>query len=196
MTDDKVDWDDVYKRNYESIAFWDIQWIYCAKALLTSASEIEPRVCELWDNYQAHMEDKTIPLKADYYQGTYFMLIAYAVENLFKAAIVRENSLIFRHEFQSNKKFPTDLKSHELVELAKKAGFNYSLEEEDLLRRLTRHAIWAGRYPIPLGYKESAVSEKFSNGSHHHISWFGKSDIERLNSLIIRIKESLELKNI
>lgn len=196
MNDDKVDWDDVYKRNYESTAFWDIQWIYCANALLISAREIEPKVCELWDNYHAHIEDKTIPLKADYYQGTYFMLIAYAVENLFKAAIVREKSWHFRHEFQINQKFPTDLKSHKLVKLAEKAGFNYSSEEEDLLRRLTRHAIWAGRYPIPLHYKKSAVSEKFSNGSNHHVSWFGESDIERLNALIVRIKERLEFTNI
>ena len=66
------------------------------------------------------------------------MLIAYAVENFFKAAIVCTRSMEFNAEFQSKTKFRKILKSHDLVRLAQVAGFRFDLDQEDLLRRLTR----------------------------------------------------------
>jgi hypothetical protein len=193
-----VDWDHVYKQNYESTAFWEIHWLNSANALLASAREIEPKVLDRWENYQAHMQDNAIPLKADYYQGTYFMLVAYAIENLFKAAIVRKKALDYKQDFRMNPKFkfPKELKDHRLVVLAAEADFTFSLEEEDLLRRLTRHAIWAGRYPVPLQYNKTTVSEVFSNGRKYSVSWFGESDIKRLNAFVARIGEGLGFKQV
>lgn len=195
--DETVDWDDVYKRNYESTAFWEVHWLNSANSLLAAAKEIEPKVLEMWENYQAHTQDSAIPLKADYYQGPYFMLVGYAIENLLKAAIVRKKALDFKQKFRLNQNyFPSELKDHKLVVLAGKADFTFSLEEEDLLRRLTRHAIWAGRYPVPLQYNKTALSEIFSNGRKYSIGWFGESDIKRLNALVARIGESLGFKQV
>lgn len=101
------------------------------------------------------------------------------------------NSSEFRSDFRKTLKFPAELKCHNLVKLAQKAGLHADLREEDLLRRLTRSAIWYGRYPVPLGYKEVSGSETFSDGSNYSVSWFGGNDIERLNRFIESLAERL-----
>jgi hypothetical protein len=190
-----MEWDSVHSQNYESRAFWDIHWLRSAQSLIASAKELEPKVSELWESYRAHSRDSTLPILPDHYQGTYFMLLAYAVENLFKAAIVRKNSWQFKQKFRADRKFPKELKGHDLVELAQKADFSFDYEEEDLLRRLTRNAVWAGRYPVPLNYRDSSGSERFSNGEEYSVSWFGGKDIKRLNALIERVNSHLGNEN-
>ena len=184
-------WDKVHRQNYENKAFWHVHWLASARSLLHSAQVLEPRILELWENYQAHSKNKSIRLLPDYFQGPYFMLLAFAIENLFKAAIVRENSAGLKQQFKADRKFPKQLKEHDLVKLAKLAGFEFDTQEEDLLRRLTIHAIWAGRYPVPLNYRDSSGIEKFEDGKKYLISWFGGNDLERLKALIGNINEQL-----
>lgn len=188
-------WDEVYKRNYESKAFWNIHWLNSAKCLLASAEELEPKIIELWENYRARSKDNKVPLMADYFQGPYFMLVAFALENLFKAVLVSKKSSQYKKEFREKCHFPKDLKSHDLVALAKTADFEFSLEEEDLLRRLTRHAEWAGRYPVPLHYRKSAAAEKFSDGKEYLVSWFGGDDLDRLRELMLKVCRYAGAKN-
>lgn len=182
-----MDWDEVYKRNYENTAFRDISWLRSAKCLLVSAKELEPRIETLWENHQAHLKDKSVQLKVDYFQGPYFMLVAFALENIFKSSLILEKSWQYKQKFRENHQFPSDLKGHNLVELARKSGFEFDLEEEDLLRRLTRHAIWAGRYPVPIQYKKTASAEEFSNGNEYHVSWFSENDLKRIKKLVSKV---------
>ena len=196
MADKEVDWDRVHRQNYQSQAFWDIHWISKAKDLLESAKLIEPEVVRLWKNYHANLDGNTDGLLPDHYQGTYFMLIAYSVENLLKAAIIRGKSLEYKRKFSQTLRFPKELQSHDLVKLARKAGLHFSREEEDLLRRLARGATWYGRYPVPLHYKHSSGAETFSNGNEYSVSWFGGNDVERLSKLVDMIKENLNIRDI
>lgn len=190
-----MEWDEVYKRNYESTAFWDRHWIRSAQDLLASARELEPKIEALWESYRAHSKDKGVRLRPDHFQGPYFMLIAFALENLFKAGLVSKSSWRYKQEFRENHKFPSDLKGHDLVELATKSGFDFGLEEEDLLRRLTRHAIWAGRYPVPIHYKKTAVIEEFLDGNEYHISWFGGNDLEKIKALLENVSAYVGASN-
>lgn len=188
-----IEWGEVYKRNYEAKAFWDVHWIRCAKDLIHSAKLIEPEVVRLWESYRAHLKDKNKPISPDHYQGPYFMLMAFAVENLFKAAIIRKKSCEYLRTFKQKNEFPKQLKEHDLVKLANMAKFDFTIEDEDLLRRLSRSAIWYGRYPIPLNYRQTSGSEIFSDGEKHPVSWFGGNDLERLNQLIEEIKQQLDM---
>lgn len=183
-----ANWDSVHKINYESKAFWDIHWIRKAKDLLTTADLIEPEVVRLWDSVDKGLDNMEHEIIADYYQGTYFMLRAFAVENILKAVIIRNKSSEYRRKFRESLKFPKDLKSHNLVKLAKKAGFDFNAEQEDLLRRLARSATWYGRYPIPLDYRHSAGAEMFEDGNEYSVSWFGSNDVERINAFIEQLK--------
>ncbi|MDZ7759478.1 MAG: hypothetical protein U5L00_04380 [Desulfovermiculus sp.] len=89
-------WDSVHKTNYESKAFWDIHWIRKANDLLKSADLIEPEVLRLWNSVEEGLDNKERDIMPDYHQGTYFMLKAFAVENIFKAAIIRNKQFEYR----------------------------------------------------------------------------------------------------
>ncbi len=193
MGDGQVDWDYVHRSNFESAAFWDINWIGKARNLFEAAKRLEPEVILVWESYRAHAKDATVPLKPDHFHGPYFMLLAFATENLFKAAAVARNGSKYKAAFRRTLKFPQELKKHDLVELAQLVGFTYSSEEEDLLRRLTRSAIWFGRYPAPLDYSEMSGQETFSDGNEFAVSWFGGNDVPRLNAFILSLPARLGL---
>ena len=140
------------------------------------------------------LEDQTTPLVPDHYQGPYFMLLAYAAENLLKAAAVACNGPRYRAEFRAKLKFPKELRNHDLVKLAQLVQLSFSMEEEDLLRRLTRSAVWFGRYPVPLEYAHMSGDQIFSDDNEYLVSWFGGNDIERLNEFLLSLPKRLRLK--
>jgi len=189
---DNINWKDVDKQIYESKLSDYIEWIHSAEALIASAKELEEKILEIYENRNAHAKNSSIPLKADYYQGPYFLLVAYAVENYLKAVIIKKKSSQIREDFRKKTQFPQELKCHNLVELAELAGFKCDLEEEDLLRRLTRNAVWAGRYPLPLNFSHLDPQEKFSNGKQYLISRFHENDIKRVKNLVEKIKEYIK----
>ena len=190
--DETVDWDEHYRSSYESTTFSYTHWLDVARSLLASAKELEPKITELWETYRGMSKNPDAPIKTDHYHRPYFMLMSFAIENLFKAIIVLKNYRELRQSYlQKTGEFPNKLKGHDLVKLAAKAEFKFSLEEEILLRRLMRHGIWAGRYPVPLDYRISGTSERLSDGSESHVSWFGANEIDRINVLVTRITELL-----
>ena len=140
------------------------------------------------------LEEQTTPLVPDHYQGPYFMLLAYAAENLLKAAAVACNGPRYRAEFRAKLKFPKELRNHDLVKLAQFVQLSFSMEEEDLLRRLTRSAVWFGRYPVPLEYAHMSGDQIFSDNNEYLVSWFGGNDIERLNEFLLSLPKRLRLK--
>ncbi len=181
--------DELTRRNYESKVFSHIHWLRSANNLLASSKLLEPEILKVWKSLRAHSKDRKVPIETDFYQGPYFMLIAFAFENLFKASLVQKNSARYKANFRENSKFPKELEGHDLLKLARKANFAYEQNEEDLLRRLTRHAIWAGRYPVPVKYQKAKVCEVFENGQNYNVSWFGKTDVESIKNLIKKTKE-------
>ena len=145
MSSDKVDWDAVHKSNFESAAFWEVHWIAKARDLYESARKLEPALEAVWDSYRERAKNFGARLELDHYNGPYFMLMSFAVENLLKGAAVSRNSLEYKREFRLNEKFPSELKRHDLLKLAALVGLVLAAGEEDLLRRLTRGATWFGR---------------------------------------------------
>jgi len=182
---DTVDWDSVYKSNYENTAFSYTSWIKKAKDLIHSADLFESEINKVWESRSKH--HNFLP---DYYTGTYFMLKSYAIENIFKAEIILRKKRELVREFQAKAKFPENLKSHKLIDLAEQANFSFTKEQEDLLKRLTRSALWYGRYPIPLKYTETKGAEIFEDGKEYSVSWFGSDDVKRINKLIDDLKSS------
>ena len=123
------------------------------------------------------------------------MLLAFAVENLLKAAAVARNSIKYKQSFRATHKFPKELQSHDLFELATHVGLILQGHDEDLLRRLTRSAVWFGRYPAPLRHSDMAGTVRFADGNDYSVSWFGANDVEELNALVLGLPARLGFSN-
>jgi hypothetical protein len=195
MMDDQVSWDAVYASNFESAALWDVSWMSKARDLWECARKLEPEVLRVLESFPAASRNAAAKVAPDHYQGAYFMLLSFAVEDILKAAAISRNGLRYKREFKTNKKFPSELQDHDLVRLALLVDLGFENGEEDLLRRLTRSAVWHGRYPAPLKYPEMSGLTKFLDGTERRISWYSGSDIDRLNSLIRRLPARLGLND-
>ena len=80
----------------ESLLNWDL-WIGKAEELLTAAGALAPHIRSYWDIVVLDAKEGRYskggkpPHKPPvYFQAVYSMLIAYALENLFKAMIIGE----------------------------------------------------------------------------------------------------------
>jgi hypothetical protein len=184
MADPKVSWDAVYLSNYELTVFWDVHWVSNARDLYECAKKLEPEILRVLENYRAVSRKEATRLEPDHYQGVYFMLLSYAMENLLKAAVISREGRRYKEEFLANKKFPQELREHDLVVLAQMVGLVFEEGEEDLFRRLSRSAVWHGRYPAPLKWPEMSGTATFIDGKERRISWYAADDIERLNALV------------
>ncbi len=198
-----VDWDSVHRSNFESAAFGPHKWINKAIDLFESAKLFEPKLLQLWEHWRAKSKGHPTAHVSDHYLGTYFMLMSFCVENLLKAALIQVKGLSYKRDFRSclqadkksSKCFPFELKTHDLFDLSEKADLALQDGEEDLLRRLSRCAEWAGRYPSPLRYEEMSGAETFSNGEEYSLSWFSEGDVQRLNEFIGSLPPRLGLQS-
>jgi hypothetical protein len=79
-------------------------------------------------------------------RGPFAMLAGMAIENMLKGLILQRTARDARLELMSKKKLIT----HDLVTLATRAGVELADFEQELLARLSRFIVWAGRYPVAL----------------------------------------------
>ncbi len=210
----KDEWADRLHRSlYRDRLLWDIYWVDLADNLIASAALLEPEIRKVWDSYCARAgakDQSSVPLVPDYYTGVYFMLLAYAVENLLKAFLVRNNRWKYERDLdaadrrreklkaegrnsQNSSDLPAELKGHDLVKFARMVGLRFDLTDEDLLVRLTRSATWFGRYPVPLRYEGSSGGTQFSDGKRYSDSHFYGDDIDSLKRFIGRLRTELNL---
>ena len=122
--------------------------------------------------------------------SVYFMLFSFAVENLLKAALVDRNRAKYEESMSNYNAptFPSDLKSHDVVSLAKeRLGLRFSREQEDLLRRLSHCAVWSGRYPAPVKMEALSMLED----DPFTIGVFKPDDQESLHGLVDKLVADL-----
>ena len=165
------------------------EWRKCAQSVFDSATQFEPQVDAYWK-----VQGKDREAVENHYH-TYLMLCGFAFENIFKAMIVVGRRDDLRGEYRKRKELPKLLRSHVLSTLAKAAELEVTEEPvAEILRRLTRHSIWQGRYPFPLDPNdlpaEDAPFGQFTGLIP--ISLFTSHDkpmIQHLFSLALRILE-------
>jgi len=202
MAKKKPDYQDiVFLSQYsESLLNWDL-WIGKAEELLATARALEPNIRSYWDVVMSDVKELRYskggkpPHKPPVYiQAVYSMLIAYALENLFKALIIGEQQDVFRNQIMSNGgKLPAKVKDHDLIRLAKEAHFKFNVNDEDLLTRLYRNSSWAGRYPVPVSSSGLKNIKVFvTDGEGHFTAFLRPEDIELLNDLINRVKTHIK----
>ncbi len=167
-------------------------WISKAKELLFAANHIKPVVVSKWGKVKIK-KGKIVSISKDPdIQGVYFMLVAYAIENLCKAILVHQKQEKFRNRLL--KKVPKDIKGHNLMNLAKNIGLRLSISDQELLARLSRNSIWAARYPIPFESDHMTVKDKILNGQEILSAYFSPEDINKIERFINRLKNLIKIE--
>jgi hypothetical protein len=123
------------------------------------------------------------------------MLVSYAVENLFKAALVRKNTEKYKRQFELKMTLPKELKSHDFLKLALVIGSSSIRLTKTSLGGWTRNAVWHGRYPVPLHYQDVSGIEAFEDGKTYTVSYFSANDLDRLKILIRDIRVELSVNS-
>lgn len=78
-----------------------------------------------------------------------FFLLGLAFENLLKGLCIMHSPPVFG-ELEDIRLGLNGINKHNLKELARKACFKISAEEEAIFTALNEHILWVGRYPVPL----------------------------------------------
>ena len=164
------------------------EWISSADALLASAALFEPQIRKYWQSKGAERKSYESFLKGN------MMLAGFALENALKALIVQNQHEEFAKEFDTKHKLPKVLTTHDLTTLAQRARLCLAEDgTRELLDRLTRHSVWAGRYPVPLRLRDFPAEDFFNLGPNFvPMTGFVSSDWRNVQILFRRAKQVLE----
>lgn len=156
---------DTYAEEFRARILDPEAWKQSARHLLEAAALIEPTIEEFWKNRRSGaVECSSWRPWDDEFVAIYFMLCSFAIENFLKSQIVQQQRSELEAELRSTSRRPALLKHHDLYNLAIVAGFQaLAKEEEMLLRRLTRSALWYGRYPVPVEPAHLRRSQRSAN---------------------------------
>ncbi|MFC2023998.1 hypothetical protein ACFLTJ_00235 [Chloroflexota bacterium] len=202
-TDKKLTSQEIYSHiNYKERLVDYNNWLKKAKELFAAADELKPYIERSWEIMKQDakegryskggMKPHSLPPNI---QGMYFMLIAFALENLCKAVYILENSdELTALDLFSGGSLPEEIRTHKLKNLVEKVDFNINVSDEDLLTRLAINSMWAGRYPVPTDSSKLKNIEVFSDGKPYLTALFYSHDIQRLDSLIQRIRAHITAK--
>jgi hypothetical protein len=162
-------------------------WIEKAEHLLEAANLLEPRIEKL------RTEVQNGGFITEHYFTTYFMLASYAVENLLKALYIKLNADSVKRALEEKKRLPKEIVGHDLNQLAQKLRvINREWGEEALLRKLSRCAVWYGRYPIPIEASQLDYSYKSeSEDLHFFFLQYGSDDVKEIQGFISRVRSML-----
>jgi hypothetical protein len=109
------------------------------------------------------------------------MLLGYAVECGLKALWLRKgNQLIAGGKYQGVK----GAQDHNLVQLCKVVGFSVTPKEEAVLKRLTKFARFAGRYPV----SKTADEMEPDKLTQADAGFFSKQDFRTSESLLNKLR--------
>ena len=129
--------------HYRDVVYDPSAWRWLAGELISAAEAIESKLDDFWSGVRSgEWNDAQV--------AVYFMLCAYALENLMKAKLIEKD--LSENKISSEiRDLPKHLKGHDLVVLAERCGRKALAEEyASILKRLSRSAVWYGRYPVPL----------------------------------------------
>jgi hypothetical protein len=174
-------------------------WMGKADKLLEASEVMKPKLQKYWDIFRTNAREgrynkgglppRKMPSEL---HGPYFILVSYALENLFKALIIRDRSDEIRAQFFQKGTLPSLIKGHDLVKLSKAADIKISITEEDVLTRLSRQSKWKSRYPVPVELSDMQNIIKYSNGKGYFADYFKPDDIDQLDVIIKRVKDHLK----
>jgi len=168
-------------------------WIKMADELIAAANVLEAEIVKYWSEIRLDEHNRPVNTSGrKYVQGAYSLLIAYALENYFKALLIHRNKKDLKgwllNKKLVNTKLPKCFFKHDLGRLASELKVKLDISEEELLCRLSRSSIWAARYPVPIDAEGLANMKKFSTGQSYFIAYYAPQDITRIHDFVDRLR--------
>lgn len=167
-------------------------WVEKADQLVSAARLLKPSIISYWDKARADYmytgsskRESPVNFYYPFLQDVFFMLVAYALENYFKAAILGQP----KHQASiASGKLPDDAKGHKLVLLASRARFELDKSKLDelFLLKLEEHSTWKGRYPAPYTHRK-LVKGHTMDGVSYLTALLEPAEIPVLNDLTTRV---------
>jgi len=161
-------------------------WIEKAEDLLGASHLLEEKLVCFWESLSHEVDAAEELAYLGNLQAPYFMLVAFAIENFCKAYLIRKNERDLRNRLF--RRLPSYINEHDLARLAKRVDLPLDAPEEELLARLTRCSIWAGRYPVPATPNGMRNIEEFSDGRRYLLCYFSAPDIPRVHKFLERLR--------
>lgn len=137
--------------DFQKIGKAPADWRNSGKRLLKGARLAWAPLNQSFREQGAEREDH-----ADYY-SPFFLLAGLAVENYMKARILENSIAVGIKPTSVDHVMRIVSKSHNLLDLAGKAGVPVPEPRRTLLERLTEFVEWSSRYPVPLAKKLLSV---------------------------------------
>ena len=164
-------------------------WIRSAEELEAAAAVLEPEIRRYWAEIKVENRRVVQVPKRKCVQSQYLMLMAYAMENYFKAILIHRNIDSLRGWLLSD--LPCYIKTHNLVWLARESKIQLNTSEEELLYRLWRYSTWAARYPVPTGPDSLTAAKELSDGRTYLMAGYGPADLDRIPRFAGRLRETV-----
>jgi hypothetical protein len=169
------------------------EWFYTAANLQLAAEALESKVEEYWNIERARelQRDETGALLIFLYNpdptGIYFMLVAYAIENLCKGLLVRDKADHVWSSAAEKGMVPSDVIGHDLLYLLRSVNFPLQHGDEELAFRLKRSSVWAARYPVPRKADHPTLKFKMPSGEEIVPAWYKEDDLQIVKEFFLRV---------
>ena len=120
---------------YQERVLTPLNWIHQAEELILASKKLEPGIKEYWLTVSKYFDlnKGTYNPPPDFrpekpLQSVYFMLVAYGIENYFKAVLITENKEKYGQYVLTSGNLPKDLNGHDLIRLAKQTKLVLTVE--------------------------------------------------------------------
>jgi len=181
---------------FAEIASEEEEWFFIVENLRAAAEALEPRFAEYWrverERERIREEQgKLLVFKNNNPDpsGIYFMLIAYAIENLCKGLLIKRNRARVWDSAAKAGKLLGDVLGHDVLALLKKIKFPLRPEDEELAFRLERSAVWSARYPVPRKADDKTVKIKIPSGEEVVPTWHREDDLNIVKEFFLRVDD-------
>ncbi len=165
-----------------------ISWILSARDLLEHLGSMADDLRAAWiESHRNMASSPSAPPRG--LHRVYLFLAALTIENLLKAIIVNNAKW---PDSQIAQKIPEELHSHVLLDLATAGGFALTVNDVELLERITEFGIWIGRYPAPTKL-HLTKPKRLRSGIVNLAGYMHGSDIREVEDIVNRLVEELKV---
>ena len=161
------------------------QWLGTAEQHMYAAKILLPYIRQHHNKIKEMLRTKKSVSVAPSLDATFFLMCALASENILKSVIVYRFEEEVKLEIQTKSEIHKKRLGHNLVALANRAGYKIDLDQEYVLRFLTRYVTWAGKYPLPIRNDMNVPIDRLSDGNFYAVGGYNPDNVPHFLSFCI-----------